>query len=181
MSPFPHTYAQMLTPTSSAIRPNGDVSITGDWNPATLWSALDEITPDDQTDDVYSDTHVSHLASTDYVFTVDMSTPSPVPSSGQTHRVSVRVRREDITGLTVPPHRFDCKVELLDTTTVRAVRTFTNIDPFWITRTYNLTTAEIAAITSYSNLRVRLTATLINGIDFEQMRARCTWIEMRFI
>ena len=179
---FPPPLAMLLSRQSGDIRPDADVNATN-WtglSGGTLFSELNETSPDEETSYIYSDSQNILPGAQTYDFTVGLSNPSTVPNSGNQHQVSVRARKDNVI-LSAPPHQVDIKIELLETTTVRAMRNYTDIADTYATKSFNLTAGEIASISNYNNLRIRVTTTLQLGIDFDEVRCRITQAEVSFL
>lgn len=131
------------------MRPDGDVSTTG-WEASTgstFYSLLDETTAND------NDFAFAPNAPSAVILIVSLS--NPVASSATGHVIRWRYRIP-----VAPTSTWTVKMELLETTTVRATDTATGTAATaWVQRSYSLSGGEMAAITDRNNLRLRFTAT----------------------
>ena len=136
-------------------RPASDIS-TGAWTATPLWSKVDEVTPDDDTTKITSDNPNSDTMEVKLTAVTD-----PVSSTG--HIVSFRAKtgvfdpevEESICGMQIIP-------KLVQGTTVISTGSTVNLTSDWATYSWTLTAGEADNITDYGDLRVRLTADLLN-------------------
>lgn len=146
---FVHMYQQSRA--VQFLRPDGTVSNAGSWmqnTGSTLWETLDEVAPEDA-----SFIYVINPSSA--ICIVSLSNPvGSVGASGHYVRWRYNIPW-------TPSSAWTVKMELLETTTVRATDTATGsaATPGWVERTYTLSGGEIAAIVNRNNLRIRFTAT----------------------
>lgn len=119
-------------------RPESDVEV-GDWITAPLWSKLDEASPDDLDFIVASDPGFCEIA----LSAID------APSGGN---VVLRVRHRLQAGSDAAP----LAVTLVQGATAIATRSIDVDSEDWVTSSIVLSAGERAAITDWSDLRVRL-------------------------
>jgi len=120
------------------VRPISDVAV-GDWTPAPLYAALDEVTPDDGDFIASEGTSVGEV----------LLAPISPPVAGD---VLIRVRHGRDPAAT---DLLSLIVTLAQGATVIATRTFEEISSAFTTSTITLTPAERALITDWTNLRLR--------------------------
>ncbi|MEX2159372.1 MAG: hypothetical protein WEB04_08220, partial [Dehalococcoidia bacterium] len=143
-------------------RPMADIA-TGGWATTPLWDKLDEVTADDATTEIQS--------SNDPIsdpFEVQLSAVSD-PSLSTGHILRYRVAQVGTKTATVD-------VALYQGATLIASDIQQTLTTTYQTFTYTLSGAEADAITNYSDLRVRVTASATGAGDLTT--ALATWIEL---
>lgn len=139
------------------LRPSADRDNTGLWttgggSASNLYAEIDETATDDAT--TYIKTPILTSSSTrDY--TTDLQDGSDPYRNSSTHTVSYRYRATNA-GTTLV-------VTLMQGSTTIATQTVTNASTSWTTGTLTLSTAEAAAITDWTDLRLRFQASYTTG------------------
>lgn len=151
---MPHNVASLRIPQLIAevlatdfARPISDVS-AGSWTTTPLYAKIDETVADDG-DYIQS----SQRPSTDVCEVRLNGLVDPAESGG--HHVRYRYAKDSSGGDTV-----NLQVDLVENTTVRATWSHSNISSTPATADQTLSGAEADAITDYTNLRLRFTATV---------------------
>jgi len=138
--------------------PTSDITV-GSWTnvggPTSHWDCLNEVS--------YSDSdYIQANNVTANVCEVQVNTLTD-PVSSVNHIVHLRVQKAGSGTITL-------NVALVENTTVRATRSIT-LTTSWVDRSFTLTDAEADAITDYTNLRIRFTATCASSSRY----VRVSW------
>lgn len=115
------------------------------------WTEINEVTRDDSD---FIRSHILPLEETLVATFVAGLTTVTDPVSAVGHVLHYTYKKNASAG-----RALELKVELLETTTVRATRTHSDISSNWVQADSTLTAAEANSITDYSVLRVRFTFT----------------------
>ena len=143
---------------SQFARPDSDISNDGGWNTSPLWDDIDDSV--DSPDANLVTVSISYLASAK-MFEVGLSDVID-PTSSSDHVVRVRGYFSRLVGAAA---QF-ITVDLVEGTTVRATASI-QLTLSETTHEFTLTGGEADAITSYSNLRLRVSAEPPDGLNTE--------------
>ena len=158
------------------LRPNADIETT-DWTPTPLNAELDEVSPDDATTEITSDTFNDSSSTTTYDFEVALSNPIR-PTGRETVVLKVRQWLEVLVGAVTTNN---VTMELKQGAVVKA--TISQSGPFpgaYVTRTKTLSQAEKDSITDWDDLRVKVSfAVQVTNLG-DSAEAHVTWIELEF-
>jgi hypothetical protein len=137
------------------IRPDGDIS-TGNWTPTPVSDEIDEVTPSD------SDFVESELDPSNDTFEVSLGNPGADPSTG-TGTVRIRAQKR-MSGGGSPGH-IDHEVALYEGGTQRQGFTTigSDISDAWTEYTAIITSGNMAAVTDWTDVRLRLRANKTSG------------------
>ena len=153
--------------------PVSDFSNPGFLEPfGSLWSQLDEDVPNDDTDYIWR--YRSGLPPTNSEASVNLSSPSAIPSPSQTHTLRVRWKVVGNYSNNTPQPTM-LTFQLIDVTN-GVVGTGTSI-PTGNNYIDVSTTANPNLITDYNALRVRLNVQL-KPVGTNQIQARITWVRL---
>lgn len=136
-------------------RPIADISVGG-WGNTPLWDKVDEVTPDDGTTQIQTGNQPSNDTCE-----VRLSAVSD-PLIDSAHTLRVRAYTTGAGSITYGLYQGATQIASQTSVLGGAYATFA----------INLTTEQVAAITNYADLRVRLTANGSSG------RVRVTWVEL---
>lgn len=162
---FPFPIFTGCTPITETIIPTSDVQISG-WSvlggPSTAWQATDLEGGAGDNDSVWKNSIITSATcgSTDSAvdFEVHLGNPSGTPGKGSCQGLRIDWRVADLTG-TCGQCAQGCvrwTAELIQGTTVKATDTGLSLGDIITTQTYNLTEAEVDAISDHTDLRFRI-------------------------
>ncbi len=158
------------------IHPDSDIDTSG-WTATPLFEKLDEVTPDDASTEITSDTVTSVCPShTVYDFEVGLSNPTLTPTGGEVVTLKIRAWLDEVSGVALTK---GLRVQLKEGASVRATLN-TGLSSSYTTESLVLSQAEKDSITDWDNLSVNVRTNFCMQNIGDNVHSHVTWIELDF-
>lgn len=175
------SYNTGFTAADEFLRPDGDVT-SSDWGPLTLFSQIDEVTPDGATTEITSSA-VSALApsSSLRIFEVDVTaldSPKKVTNASISLVVAKSGSFSAATG-SAGDSTASLEVQVRQGAVTLATRTFADIGTDFETVSFVLTDTELAAVTEWDGVRIHAEFDLSVSTGSSAVNGRCTQAQVQ--